>query len=102
VSGPCAKRRVWSFLLLDNGVGFWGNNDCRTPQLVCPRDDGDGYDKCQTVCQQDRHAETMAIRKACDSGFPLRAAHMWIMGHTPCTFCQAAMDKHGITWEAIP
>jgi hypothetical protein len=58
--GPCAKQTVTCAIVTPAGEHFIGENWCDTPQETCPRVDGEGYEKCTTVCDQVGHAEEVA------------------------------------------
>jgi deoxycytidylate deaminase len=64
--GPCAKRRTQAVLTTVTGEKFVGENVCLNPQPVCPREEGEGYEKCKSICQQLGHAEEQAIQAAGD------------------------------------
>ena len=98
----CAKVRVFACLLTTDGKTYAGSNDCLSRQLVCPREPGDDYAKCVSVCRQPGHAEVMAIKRALDAGSPIRKGKMFIFGNTPCVGCMELMHKHAITHESIP
>lgn len=57
----CAKRRVRCILIDAEGRTAAGENWCATPVDFCPRDAGEGYEKCRTVCNQVGHAEAVAL-----------------------------------------
>lgn len=59
--GPCAKQQVFCILVLP-AISFVvvGRNSCFRPQTVCPREQGEDYSKCKTVCAQPSHAEVDA------------------------------------------
>jgi deoxycytidylate deaminase len=103
VIGPCAKRRTIALLVLPNGRSYVGENTCRNAQPVCPRAPGEGYEKCQTVCKQERHAEVDAIFQARrDSGDEaLEGGRMAVSHHYGCLSCTGALDYHGITADFI-
>jgi hypothetical protein len=96
----CAKKQVTCTLKLTNGWVVIGNNTCDNPQETCPRLPDEGYDKCHTICQQEGHAEDIAVRIA-QRSFPdhLRGAHAVITHHRVCDGCKAILDAHGITYE---
>lgn len=95
--GPCAKRRVVCLITASAAAGghdFRGENDCANPQPVCPRQPGEGYEKCQSVCQQAGHAEIEAVRKAGDHAKGATAelwGHYWM-----CEPCGRALREAGI------
>lgn len=67
MNGPCAKAQVFCTIITADGQRFTGTNECRNPQSVCPREPGEDYTKCKTVCDQVSHAEVAAI-EACQVG----------------------------------
>lgn len=98
--GPCAKRVVKATLVCLDGSRFVGTNDCMTPQKTCPRESGEGYGKCASVCRQPGHAERVAIKAA---GPKANGATMYIEGiDWSCDDCQRAMRDCGITWHFGP
>lgn len=60
----CAKRVVTCTIVSASGERFIGRNDCANPQRECPRHGNDDYTKCKTICQQEGHAEVIAINLA--------------------------------------
>lgn len=71
----CAKRHVTCTIVVKGGDQIAiGTNYCRNPQLVCPREPGEGYDKCKSVCDQAGHAENVALKNAATFSFDLRGA----------------------------
>lgn len=85
----CAKTKVTCELITADGVSFMGENWCENPQAACPREEGEGYEKCKTICKQFGHAEIDALRKAGDKAVGSRA---FINGHTyACQSCQEAL-----------
>lgn len=98
--GPCAKRRVQCLIYPIGMAPIYGENDCANPQTTCPRLPGEGYEKCKTVCQQDGHAELVALRKAKlgDAGSSLWGASAHIRGHHwLCEPCGLALKEAGIS-----
>ncbi len=94
LKGPCAKTKVTAVLVSEDGEGFIGENDCLNPQTVCPREGGEGYEKCASVCRQTGHAEENAIRKAGDKA---KGAVIYLQGHTyACNSCKAAAQDAGV------
>lgn len=93
--GPCAKRQVRCVIIAaDNATRFTGENDCANPQSVCPRLPGEGYEKCQSICQQSGHAEAEAVKLAGDSAKGSSAqlfGHYWI-----CEPCGRALRDAGV------
>ena len=95
--GPCAKKQVLCTLILANGVRVFGSNFCHNPQKVCPREPGEGYDKCRTVCAQPGHAETNALAHAALMGESVVGARAFITGISHvCRECQEALYDAGI------
>lgn len=83
--GPCAKRMV-TCVLIPAGPrlpAFYiiGDNDCENAQQVCPRTEGEGYDKCRSICGQVGHAEMVALQKAKAAGVDLNGATAVVTGH---------------------
>lgn len=94
MNGPCAKARVFCTITAQSGDMFVGENWCANPQPVCPRMPGDDYTKCATVCQQEGHAEVVAVRLA---GEKARGATASLRGHTyACMACQHVMFGAGV------
>jgi deoxycytidylate deaminase len=94
--GPCAKRRVRCVVITANG-SFWGENVCKYPQRVCPRKEGEGYEKCKTVCGQIGHAEEVALAAAASAGADMKGSVAQLYGHTrACSECQKALGMHGV------
>jgi len=95
----CAKRIVTCTIIgLDNRK-YVGRNDCAKPQTVCPREKGEGYEKCKTICQQEAHAEIMALRVAGDNA---KGGVAYIRGIThTCRACQEALFGAGVKFLRI-
>lgn len=106
-AGPCAKRRVTCEIHLQIGTNRLlmarGENLCRNPQPMCPREAGEGYEKCKTVCQQIGHAEEVALMNL---EVAMQAARMprrgpftaVVKGHERvCSPCQAKLEEAGVT-----
>ena len=93
IAGPCAKKHVVCTIATPFGKEFVGTNECRNPQAVCPREPGEGYEKCRSVCQQDGHAEIVALRLA---GEEARGAVAYISHHRVCHECQDALRDAGV------
>lgn len=93
----CAKRHVWCEIEA-HGRLFYGSNACDNPQPVCPREPGEGYEKCKTICRQVGHAEMVALDKAIASGVELKYAHATVGGHYyVCEWCARALRDAGIS-----
>lgn len=64
------------------------------PWAVCPREPGEGYEKCTSICRQAGHAEAVAVRMAGDFA---RGARAYLQGHTyACMACQHALFGAGV------
>ena len=98
--GPCAKQRVrCKITCLDGGV-VTGENYCLTPQTKCPREPGEGYEKCKSICNQLGHAEQVAACYA--DTYKMGGASAELSGHTYfCMDCQHALFKVGVKWLSI-
>lgn len=94
MSGPCAKATVTCTIVAATGERFVGTNWCETPQVRCPRQPGEGYEKCASVCNQRGHAEMDALEKAGALAYGSTAT---IEGHTyACQRCQEALFGAGV------
>jgi deoxycytidylate deaminase len=95
--GPCVKQRVRATIIAADGRWYSGENDCLSPQEVCPRANeptGCGYELCRQVCRRTGHAEVNAIRVA---GKAARGGRLFLEGHTyACEPCKAACAAAGI------
>lgn len=93
----CAKTVVKCEIVCLNGKSYFGYNDCANEQKVCPRGPGEGYEKCKSICQQQGHAEEMAILNALGYGADLRGATAIIsgIGHY-CKDCQLKLFAAGV------
>jgi len=91
--GPCAKSRVRC--IISNGlIDFEGENDCANPQPVCPREPGEDYTKCRTICDQAGHAEMEAVKKA---GVWACGGTATLFGHYyACEPCARALRDAGV------
>lgn len=95
----CAKTTVTCVITASDGERFVGTNSCANPQSKCPREPGEGYAKCASICQQQGHAEIQAIRAA---GAKAIGATAELFGHTyACQSCQEALFKAGVKWFAV-
>lgn len=94
----CAKKRVTCIIITRKGDAFWGENTCDEPQEICPREDGEGYDKCTEVCKQPNHAEIDALNAALESGYDLSCALAILTGiDHMCKPCARALSEAGVT-----
>lgn len=93
----CAKRTVLAVIEDAEGrVLSWGSNVCLSPQAVCPREPGEGYEKCRSVCRQVGHAEEVALAQLTPAQ-NLAAAHCRVLGISHvCPSCQHALWVAGI------
>ncbi len=92
--GPCAKQTVTCTLIASDGERFVGTNYCENAQQACPRNAGEGYDKCASICRQSGHAEIVALRRA---GEKARGSKAFLQGHTyACQSCQEALFAAGV------
>lgn len=92
--GPCAKTTVKCTLVTTTGEHIIGENWCDNPQPTCPRQVGEGYEKCKTICKQRGHAEAEAVLVAGDKA---RGAKAFIEGHThACMDCQHTLFDAGV------
>lgn len=92
--GPCAKQTVICTLITQEGERFVGTNACASPQEVCPRLPGEGYEKCKSICDQRGHAEEQALRAA---GTKAKGSHAYIEGHVwCCQNCQIELFRNGV------
>jgi len=90
----CAKKRVTCIIVDGKGNPYIGHNDCRKPQEKCPREPGEGYEKCKSICDQEDHAEIMAL-KAAGSAANGAVAHLYGITHY-CDACQKALFSAGV------
>jgi hypothetical protein len=99
--GPCVKREVACVICTPGHDGYRviGHNWCARPQCFCPRAEGEGYEKCSSVCGQLGHAETVAammMDMVKDADWAGSAAYLY--GHTHfCDSCKAALRERGVT-----
>lgn len=95
----CAKRLVVAVLVNQAGdVIAVDTNRCANPQPVCPRNEGEGYEKCQSICLQNGHAEVLVITRAVNAGVSLDGVTLFLHGHcAPCSECQRLIDTHKIS-----
>jgi hypothetical protein len=96
----CAKTQVFVTLTHPDGRSWTGTNWCRNPQAVCPREPGEDYTKCKTICDQFGHAELDALRLAGDAAAGCMAS---LHNHTYyCMACQHAMFAAGVAALSQP
>lgn len=95
----CAKIVVKCKITSKCGKEFIGENHCQNPQPKCPRNDGEGYEKCKSICLQGGHAEIDAINKAV--GYT-EGATAELSGHNHfCRECQLALFGAGVKYLTI-
>lgn len=95
-AGPCAKTRVRCTIVQPTGERIVGENFCANAQPVCPREPGEGYEKCRTVCAQLGHAEVVAVLLLGPCGTAVGAT-AYLEGHTyACEPCKAALAMVGV------
>jgi len=93
----CAKHTTKCVIVTRDGKSFNGENYCLVPQDKCPRELGEAYEKCKTICFQIGHAEEVALMKALESGADLDGARA-IIGHDRiCDNCRELLTRNGIT-----
>lgn len=91
----CAKVHVEALLMTREGAFFRGTNGCAQPQVKCPRYAGEGYAKCKSVCEQEGHAETVAMDRARLSGWRYGGT-MFVDYKRICDECLEECHKHGL------
>jgi deoxycytidylate deaminase len=91
--GPCAKRRMQAVLTGASGRVYAAENVCLNPQPVCPREPGEGYDKCKSVCQQIGHGEAQVIAAAASDA---RGGRLVISHWYACPSCEVLCRAVGI------
>lgn len=93
----CAKKVVKCVIETPKGDYFYGDNSVRNPQDVCPREEGEDYTKCKTICDQPGHAEEMALKAARDAGVDVSGGRVFISGIDHyCKSCQRKLYAAGI------
>lgn len=94
--GPCAKAQVRCTIISPDGRPFVGTNYCLNAQPACPREPGEGYEKCASICRQVGHAEQVAYDKAAAEG-GVRGGIAYLEGHTyACQACQERLFGGGL------
>ena len=97
--GPCVKATVKCTIVSQDGQIFVGTNYCNNAQSTCPRSVGEGYEKCKSVCNQDGHAEAVAVQLA---GTAAIGAIAYLTGHTyACRDCQERLFNAGIKFLSV-
>jgi deoxycytidylate deaminase len=93
--GPCAKRRMVATVVAGEQA-FTAENLCWNAQETCPREPGEGYEKCQSICQQMGHGEERAIGAALLAGADVRGATCYVGHHYACAACESLANKLGV------
>lgn len=92
----CRKQQVICRIQAEDGTVVTGENYCRNPQEVCPREGmatGEGYHLCREVCQQIGHAEQVAVMNLQGK----RGEQATLEGHTyACDDCKAVLRSAGV------
>ena len=92
----CAKHVTACTIYTKDGLKIYGENYCLNPQEVCPREEGEGYEKCKTICKQVGHAEEVAIMKAVEMGIDVHGAAAVIGHKRVCCNCESILDLYDI------
>lgn len=94
----CFKRQVCAVIVDEDGRIAVGENLISNNLIgECPREKGENYEKCITICRQDGHAESMAIENALQRNMKLKGANIYLMGHNRvCLDCKKGCDLHGL------
>jgi deoxycytidylate deaminase len=71
-----------------------GSNKCANPQETCPREPGEGYDKCLDICGQYGHAEEVALKNA--RGHDLAGGKAVITHKRVCKACMRSLVEAAI------
>ena len=93
MAGNCAKRVVNCLIIAADGEKFYGTNYCHEPQKTCPREAGEGYEKCKTICRQAGHAEEIALKAAGEKAY---GASAYIDHDHYCKYCQHKLFEAGV------
>lgn len=99
----CAKRRVTAILIPRNHnslifgqhqTHYAATNWCFNPQETCPREEGEGYEKCKIICNQPNHAEVNVVNAA---GERAKGSMVIVIGHDHCCEnCLQVMADAGV------
>ena len=98
MSQACYKREACAVIVDTNGKIAVGQNLIYAEGVTeCPRTEGEGYEKCKSICNQAGHAETEAIKQAKLRNLELNGANLYLTGHYRiCDDCKSACDNEGI------
>ncbi len=96
VKQPTAAVVVKNGKIIGRGANAGKKIDvCPRAILKCPT--GEGYELCKSVCEQEGHAEVMAINDALAKGEDLAGADMYLDGHWwVCKPCWDEIIRAGI------
>lgn len=98
MEGPCAKQKVLCILWKRDSIWI-GENYCRNSQEVCPREPGEGYEKCKSICDQVGHAEEVALSRAREHA---KGCSAELVGHDHyCASCQRQLFAAGVVSLSI-
>jgi pyrimidine deaminase RibD-like protein len=90
----CAKKTVVAKVRSTTGKIYYGSNSCVNYVAECPREVGEGYEKCHSVCGQKAHAEVEALKKA---GKEAIGGTLTVYGHFRiCEDCAIMALNYGI------
>lgn len=92
----CAKHHTTCVIITEFGTEYHGTNLCLTPQEVCPREDGEGYEKCRTICNQVGHAEEIALLHALHDGANLEDSRAEISHDHACEKCTNILHSNKV------
>ena len=93
----CVKRDVRCIIQTIDGDIYEGRNSCDNPQYECPREFGEDYTKCKTICKQEGHAEEIALKNAMKDHPDLTGATAYIEGIDHyCKNCQHKLFNAGV------
>lgn len=99
---PCFKQSVKAVIVTTDNQTFYGTNNIQNEVSECPRvtlgcKTGEGYEHCKNTCNQNEHAEVVAVRKAIKAGVSLKGASVYVSGHTYCCDnCTKVMKANGV------
>lgn len=98
MSQKCFKRQVMAVIIDKNGNIASGENRISNRAVnQCPRDKGEDYEKCKSICNQEGHAEIMAIKQAKKRGLDLNESFLYLIGHHRiCDNCNSECNKENI------